>query len=100
MVHSVAEQKVAYVIRTSEVVILQFLQFVFFFVVSAFKGAGSYFAFVIADRLLTIAYTNKGWWFICYGGALVVAFAGVWCIVESFLEFTEGANAFFGDEEQ
>jgi hypothetical protein len=81
-----------------EVVILQFLQFAFFFVVSVLKGAGAYFAFAIADRLFEIAYINKGWWLICYGLALVTAFAGVWCIVESFLEFAEGVSGLGGDE--
>ena len=79
-------------------VLLQFLQFVFCFAVSAFKGAGSYFAFAIADRLVEIAYVNKGWWLICYGAALVVAVAGVWCIIESFMEFAETVGGLGGDE--
>lgn len=89
----------AYIISIPEVVVLQLLQFAFFVSVSVLKGAGSYFAFALADRLVEIAYVNKGWWLICYGAALVVAVAGVWCIIESFVEFAEGVQTVFGSEE-
>ena len=98
MVHVVETKSSAYIIRIPEVVVLQFLQFCFFFSVSVLKGAGSYFAFALADRLVEIAYVNKGWWLICYGAALVVAVAGVWCIIESFMEFAETVGGLGGDE--
>lgn len=98
MVYVVADKKSTYIISIPEVIVLQFLQFCFFVSVSVLKGAGSYFAFAIADRLIEIAYVNKGWWLICYGAALMVAVAGVWCIIESFVEFAEVVSGLGGDE--
>ena len=78
---------------------MYFLQLVFLLSVSVLKGAGSYFAFAIADQLIHTAYMNKGGWLICYAGAVVVILAGIWCIVESFIEFAEIIRAAGGVEE-
>ena len=68
---------------------MYYLQLIFCLCVSVLKGAGSYFAFAIADQLVQLAYGNKGGWLICYAGAVIVILIGIWCIVESFFEFAE-----------
>lgn len=68
--------------------------------VSTLKGAGAYFALAIADQLIQTAYINKGGWLICYAGAFIVAFAGLWCIIESFIEFTEVLKEAMSDESE
>lgn len=78
---------------------MYFLQVIFMLMVSTLKGAGAYFALAIADQLIQTAYINKGGWLICYAGAVVVILAGIWCIVESFIEFAEIIRAACGDEE-
>lgn len=76
------------------------LQIIFMLSVSVLKGTGAYFALAIADQLIQIAYINKGGWLICYAGAFVVICAGVWCIIESFVEFAEIVKGVVGEPDE
>ena len=77
---------------------MYFLQLLCCLSVSVLKGAGSYFAFTFADQLVQLAYIRKGGWLICYAGAMVLILLGVWCIVESFVEFAGAISAAIDDE--